>query len=60
MVGLIRLKEPMLIKTINHTNALVVIIITLRFQPKAYDSFRDLTQKAMSFNDVGIAFKKIN
>ena len=56
MVGLIRLKEPMLIKTINHTNALVVIIITLRFQPKAYDSFRDLTQKAMSFNDVGIAF----
>ena len=60
MVGLIRLKEPMLIKTINHTNALVVIIITLRFQPKAYDSFRDLTEKAMSFNDVGIAFKKIN
>ena len=34
--------------------------VNLRFQPKAYDSFRDLTQKAMSFNDVAIAFEKIN
>ena len=52
MIGLMCLKKFMLIKLMNHINALIVITLI-------FDGYHDLMQKTVSFNVAIFLLKKI-
>ena len=60
MIGLMFLKELMLIYQMDHISILLVIIFFLRFQPRVCNGCHSLMEKAMSFNDVAVVFGKGN
>ena len=60
MIGLMFLKELMLIYQMDHISILLVIIFFFIFQPRVCNCCHSLMEKAMSFNDVAVVFGKGN